>query len=115
MNESEIGSPTSTEPTDQITALRRQMITLLLALIVVSGTLTVYLWYQSRITGKEMDVIRPQAMQIVQMCKQRSFAMEKLAKQLIAYGQAHPDFQPILKKYGIPLTNSVAANPAVKK
>ena len=115
MNESETNSLTSTELADQITALRRQVITLLLALIVVSGTLTVYLWYQSRITGKEMDVIRPQAMQIVQVCKQKGVAMEKLVKQLIIYGQAHPDFQPILKKYGIPLTNSVAANPAAKK
>ena len=109
-------STPSVELTDQITALRRQMITLLLALIVVSGTLAVYLWYQSRITGREVDnVIRPQAMQIVQMYKQRSSVMEKLVAQLVAYEQAHPDFQPILKKYGIPLTNSVAASPAVKK
>ena len=111
MNESEMNSFPSTELTDQITALRRQMITLLLALIVVSGTLTVYLWYQSRITGKEIDAIRPQAMQIVQMFNQRSLVAEKL----VAYGQAHPDFQPILKKYGIPLTHSAAANPAVRK
>jgi hypothetical protein len=115
MNESETGSSTPTELTDQIAALRRQMITLLLALIVMSGTLTVYLWYQSRITEKEMDAVRPQAMQIVQVCKQKSVAMEKLVKQLIVYGQSHPDFQLILKKYGIPLTNSVPANPAAKR
>jgi hypothetical protein len=87
MNESEMNSSPSTELTDQITALRRQMIPLLLALIVVSGTLAVYLWYQSRIVT-----------------------------QLAVYGQTHPDFQPILKKYGIPLTNPVATNhPAAKK
>ena len=111
MNEFETGSPAPVELTDQIAALRRQMTTLLLALVVVSGTLTVYLWYQSRITGKEIDVIRPQAMQIVQMFNQRSLIVEKL----VVYGQTHRDFQPILKKYGIPLTNSVAPNPAVKK
>lgn len=116
MNEPEMDPTPSVELTDQITALRRQMLTLLLALIVVSGTLAVYLWYQSRITGKEInDVVRPQAIQIVQMYKQRSSVMEKLVPQLVAYGQTHPDFQPILKKYGIPLTNSVAPNPAVKK
>ena len=55
MNEPEMDSTPSAELTDQITALRRQVITLLLALIVVSGTLAVFLWYQSRITGKEID------------------------------------------------------------
>jgi hypothetical protein len=115
MNESETGSPAPVELTDQIAALRRQMTTLLLALIVVSGTLTVYLWYQSRITGKEVAVIRPQAVQVMKVFNQTSPVVEKLLPQLVAYGQAHSDFQPILKKYGISLTNSVAANPAVKK
>ena len=115
MNESEMGSPAPVELTDQIAALRRQMTTLLLALIVVSGTLTVYLWYQSHIIGKEIDAIRPQAMQVMKILNQTSPIAEKLVPQLVAYGQTHPDFQPILKKYGIPLTNSVAANPAIKK
>jgi hypothetical protein len=116
MNEPEMDSTPSAELTDQITALRRQMITLLLALIVVSGTLAVYLWYQSRIVGKEMNVIRPQAVQIMQMFNQRRPVVEKLVTQLAVYGQTHPDFQPILKKYGIPLTNPAATNhPAAKK
>jgi hypothetical protein len=115
MNESEMGSPAPVELTDQIAALRRQMTTLLLALIFVSGTLTVYLSYQSHVTGKEVGVIRPQALQMMKVFNQTSLVVEKLLPQLVAYGQAHPDFQPILKKYGIPLTNSVAPNPAVKK
>ena len=115
MNESEMNSPAPVEPADQIAALRRQMATLLLALIVVSGTLAVYLWYQSHIVGKEIDVIRPQAMQVMKVFNQTSPIVQKLVPQLVAYGQAHQDFQPILKKYGVPLTNSVAVNPAVKK
>ena len=115
MNESKTGFPTSAELTDQIAALRRQMNTLLLALVVVSGTLTVYLWYQSRITGKEVDAIRPQVLQVMQVFNQANPIVEKLVPQLVAYGQAHPDFQPILKKYGIPSTNPVAPNPALKK
>jgi hypothetical protein len=115
MNKPEMDSPAPAELTDQIAALHRQVATLLLALIVVSGTLTVYLWYQSHIMGKEVDAVRPQAMKIVQMFNARSPVVEKLVPQLITYGQTHPDFQPILKNYGIPLTNSVAAKPAVKK
>ena len=41
MNESETNSPVQTELMDQIVALRHQVFTLLLALVVVSGTLTV--------------------------------------------------------------------------
>ena len=115
MNESEISSPAPVELTDQIAALRRQMTTLLLALIVVSGTLTVYLSYQSHVVGKEIDAVRPQALQVMKVFNQASLVVGKLLPQLVAYGQAHPDFQPILKKHGIPLTNPVAPNPAVKK
>ena len=111
MNKFEMGSPAPVELTDQIAALRRQMITLLLALIILSGTLTVYLWYQSRITGQEASAIRPRVLQMMSAFNQSSFVVEKL----VVYGQAHPDFQPILKKHGIPLTNSVAASPAAKK
>ena len=41
MNESETNLPVQTELMDQIVALRHQVFTLLLALVVVSGTLTV--------------------------------------------------------------------------
>jgi hypothetical protein len=115
MNESEMDSLQPTEPANQIAALQRQVFTLLLALIVVSGTLTVYLWYQSRVTGNEIDANKPQAMQVVNAFNQTRPIVEKLIPQLVAYGQMHPDFQPILIKYGIPLTNPVAPNPPVKK
>ena len=111
MNESEIGSPAPVELTDQIAALRRQMITLLLALIILSGTLTVYLWYQSRITGKEVSLIRPQVLQMMNVLNRSSLVVGEL----VTYGQTHPNFQPVLKKHGIPLTNSAAPNPSVKK
>jgi hypothetical protein len=115
MNKFEMGSPAPVELTDQIAALRRQITTLLLALIVVSGTLTVYLWYQSRVTGKEIDANKLQAMQVVNVFNQTRPLVGKLIPQLVAYGQTHPDFQPILVKYGIPLTNPVVPNPTVKK
>ena len=54
MNESETNSPAQTELMDQIVALRHQVFTLLLALVVVSGTLTVYLYRQASVTGKDI-------------------------------------------------------------
>jgi hypothetical protein len=42
-------------------------------------------------------------------------AIQKFVQELVAYGQLHPDFQPILKKYGIPLTQPPATNSAPTK
>jgi hypothetical protein len=95
-------SHTHTELSDQIAALRRQTFTLLLALIIVSGTLAAYFCYQSRIMSQNIESTKPQAMQIVQNYNQTVPIIQSIIKQLVAYGQTHPDFQQqVLKKYGI--------------
>jgi predicted negative regulator of RcsB-dependent stress response len=98
MNESH----THTEISEQISALQRQVFTLLLALVVVSGTLVAFLCYQSRQLGKNIDASRQQARQIAQVYNEDLPVIQSVLKQLVAYGQAHPDFQQaVLKKYGI--------------
>ena len=84
-----------------VASLQRQIAVLLLALIVVSGTLTVYLWYQARSSGRDLEAIRPQATQVIQAFGQARPSMEKFVNQLITYDQTHPDFRPVLQKYGI--------------
>ena len=97
---------------DQMVALRHQFFTLLLALVVVSGTLTVVLYRQAKLTGRDIEIIKPQATQIIAAFKRDLPLMENFVKQLTAYGVTHPDFQPILKKYGIVATQP-AATPVV--
>lgn len=102
-------TPASTEISDQIAALRRQVFVLLLALIIVSGTLVSYLFYQSRVMSKNVEVYRPQAAQIFQNYNQNVPAIQSFVKQLVAFGQTHPDFQKqVLNKYGIGPTNAAA-------
>jgi len=113
MNESETNSPAQNELMDQIVALRHQVFTLLLALVVVSGTLTVYLYRQASVTGKDIAAIKPQATKIIQAFAQRRAGMENFVKQLSVYGSTHPDFQPILIKYGI--VEQPATAPAAPK
>jgi len=115
MNESETNLSAQAELMDQVVALRHQVFTLLLALVVVSGTLTVYLYRQASLTGKDIAAIRPQASQIIEAFKRDQQGMEGFVKQLTAYGVTHPDFQPILKKYGIVPSNQPAAVPVVPK
>jgi hypothetical protein len=116
MNEPETNLPVQTELMDQIVALRHQVFTLLLALVVVSGTLTVVLYRQARLTGKDIDAIKPQATLIIQAFSRDRQVMENFVKQLTAYGNTHPDFQPILRKYGIvPQPATAPAAPAAPK
>ena len=103
MNESPTNeSSTNAELSQQIDALRRQTFTLLLALIIVSGTLTVFLYRQAGLTRRDIAAIKPQAAQVIQGFNQTRPLIQNFVQQLVAYGQAHPDFQQaVLKKYGI--------------
>ena len=109
MNEPEIPSPAPDELAGQISSLQRRVTLLLVALVVVSSTLTAFLFYQSRILGKELENTRPQAMQIIQNYNKNVPQMQKLIQDLTAYGRTHPDFQPILINFGIIAANTNAA------
>ena len=102
-------TPTPTELSDQIDALRRQTFTLLLALIVVSGTLTVFLYRQASLTRRDIAGVKPQAVQVVQVFNQNRANIQNFVQELAAYGQTHADFQrQILDKYKI-TPQSIAA------
>jgi hypothetical protein len=82
----------------QMAALQRQVFTLLMALIVVSGTLVAYLGYESYHLGKDIKFINAT---VVQPYKQKLPVIETFISQIVAYGQAHPDFRPVLIKDGV--------------
>ncbi len=109
-NEPQMASPVPDEQSDLVASLSRQIMFLLLALIVLSGTVTAYLFYQARVFGQQLDVLEPQARLVVENYNRSWPPIEKAIQELIVYGQKHPDFQPILKKYGIPLTVPTATN-----
>ena len=113
MNDSVTNQPNS-ELAQQIESLRRQVFILLLALIVVSGALATYLCYQSRLMGKSVEGIKPQAMQVIQAYNQVKASLNpamlsNFVNQVTAYATVHPEFRPVLEKYG---WNPPAAAPA---
>ena len=91
----------------EITALKNQVFTLLVALIVVSGTLTVYLYRQVSMAGKDLA----QGEQLKVALEKREVPVENFVNELVAYGEKHPDFVPVLKKYGIAPVAGVPAAP----
>ena len=115
MNETQTNPPAPDNLAGEVASLRRQISILLLALIVISGTVTTYLFYQSRTIGGDLAALEPQAREVIQNYDKNVPTIQKFVQELGAYGQTHPDFQPILKKYGIPLTPPSATNTAPTK
>jgi type II secretory pathway component PulF len=87
----------TTDTNSEIAALKNQIFTLLVALIVVSGTLTVYLYRQVSLAGKDLV----QGEQLSAALSQNEANVSAFVTKLVAYGEKHPDFVPVLKKYGI--------------
>ena len=97
----------------EVSALRQQVYVLLIALIVVSGTLTVFLYRQASLSRKDIEAIRPQAEQFVNSFNQNQPLIVKFVNELVAYGQTHPDFVPVLAKYGIAPIKGIPAGAPV--
>jgi hypothetical protein len=94
-----------------VAALQRQVFALLVALIVVSGTLTAYLYRQTSVMGRDIDLMRPRVMSFA--TNQTTYV--NFLNQLGAYGQVHPEFRPLLAKYGIVPNPNAAPAPAPKR
>ena len=98
----------------QVDALRRQNFILLLALIVIGGTIAVYLRYQAKLAHETLTGIQPQANAIIQTYNVATANINQtnvanFVNQITAFAVTHPDFQPILKKYGwTPPANAAA-------
>jgi hypothetical protein len=86
---------------EQVAALQRQVFSLLLALIVVSGTLTVYLYRQASMTGKDITALHQQYDGMIRAFQQNQTGMISFVNQLVIYSETHPEFRPVLIKFGV--------------
>jgi hypothetical protein len=97
---------------DQIGALRHLAVSILILLVVISGTFTIYLLRQWRTVNKELAGFRPQATQLVGEYQRVSApVMSDFVKKVTEYGRTHPDFMPVLAKYGLKPGSSTGAAP----
>lgn len=101
----------SNDAQSEIAALKNQLFVQLIALIVISGTITAYLYRQSSVASKELQAIKPQADQLINAFGQNQAAVVQFVNEAVAYGEKHPDFKQLLLKNGI--VAAPAAAPAV--
>jgi hypothetical protein len=90
--------PELTDVQEQFASLYHLAVSMLLLLLVVSGTLGIYLWHQYKYTKREVDAVKNY---VAQYQKSRSPQSDMLIKKLADYGKTNADFKPILDKYGI--------------
>jgi hypothetical protein len=98
----------------QVDSLRKLVQALLALMVVVSGTISIYLFAQARYSARDRDLFRAQAGNLLtQYQKTSGPATDEFLKKLAIYGTKHPDFVPIVTKYGLDkaLTNTVSTNP----
>ena len=111
MNNAENPTPVQPDANDvklEVESLRQVIVSVLVLLVVVSGTLNLYFWRQFRNTKAELNVMRPQAPQMAAEIA----GMQDLLRKAIEYGRTHPDFMPILAKYNLKPAGTTGAPPA---
>jgi hypothetical protein len=114
MNDPEI-QHTPAELSEQVAVLQRQSFVLHLVLMLVSGTMVFFLCYQAHVVSSNLDNFRLQTQQMIKSYDGLNHAgINAFANQITTYAIAHPEFQPVLKKYGFvpPLAAAPPARPA---
>ncbi len=96
----------------QCARLRHQMTTLLLAMVILSGTLAVFLWQQQRYANQDREYVKATSTAALQDHEKRRPMIDQFINRLRDYGRTHPDFMPILNRYQISLTNLAGPAPA---
>ena len=85
----------------QYDQLRQLIASVLILVIVISGTLGIYLLRQWQSSRKDLAAIRPQAAQMFNEYQKSGPVMSDFVKKIADYGRTHPDCAPVLTKYGI--------------
>ena len=97
-----------TELKEQFAQLRNQTHNLRIAQLIVALAVAGFFWVEVWRNGQALKVMRPQAAQVDEVTKKQTPAINEFVKRLAEFGRAHPDFVPVLTKYGIPTTNTSA-------
>ncbi len=121
------GDPELGEMKRLCTDLQAQANIFRIVLLLVLGSLCLFFWREAGYHGRLVQQLEPQVLQASQIAnalsKQGSSfdkqvqALQAAVARLADYGKSHPDYVPILSKYGVPVTNPAppAAAPATPK
>lgn len=103
-----------------VSTLESQTHTLRVIVLILIGALCIFFWREAGYNSGLAAAMQPQVAQISQFVAQlqkqdssiekQNQALQAAALKLVEYGKTHPDYLPILAKYG--LATPAAAKPA---
>jgi hypothetical protein len=94
----------------QCDALQRQVTILLIGAVILSGTLSVFFWFQSRFAYADLETTKANVGPALQYFNQQEKPLyNRLEGQLADYARTHPDFAQLLATYRIQLVVSSTA------
>jgi len=100
-------------------SLRHALVSVLILVLVISGTLNLFFLRQYRNAKAQLKIDGPRVQQLVaEYNRNEGPALTDLVKKLTDFGKTHPDIEPLLARYGIKPaspTNAAAAAPAQQK
>lgn len=95
------GKPDDGELQAQFDRLRHLVTSILILVVVISGTFNICLLRLWRTTSRELAGLRAQATPLMAEYQKSGPLMQDFIKKLTEYGRTHPDFSPILAKYNL--------------
>ena len=101
---------------EQYDSLHHLVVSVLLLLIVISGTLWIFLRREMRTASADLEAILPSWTNAMAQFQRNGKIIDDTVAKFADFGKANPDFVPILSKYGIkPGAAANAPGPATKK
>lgn len=88
----------------QVESLRSLLIGALMALFLLSVAVNLFLYRQDSLVRKELAAVRAGSRNLLADFEaNKQPLIQRFISKLQEYAKAHPDFQPVLRKYNIPL------------
>ncbi len=123
MSDLNVNNPSSSSEVSDLKSLceelQGQTQILRVVLLLVIGSLCLFFWREAGFHGHIAQQLQPQVMQASQLVdalnKQGSSmdkqlqALQGAVSRLVDYGRTHPDYVPILNKYGVPVSSPAPA------
>jgi len=113
-----------TELKSTVATLESQTHTLRVILLIVVGALCLFFWREAGYNSALATAMQPQVNNINQFVAQlqkqdssiekQNQALQAAAMKLVEYGKTHPDYLPVLAKYGLAAPANTAPAPAKK-
>jgi hypothetical protein len=97
---------------EQLEDLRRLFQNALVAILIVSGSLAIFLVRQATLVRRDLKNVGPQVNQMVANYRANDEPeVNRFVNSLVAFARTNPDLYPILAKYKIDAKTSVPASP----